>query len=324
MAAGDTLPGGAQDYVVWYIHPETFQIISPEDGSVEGAIPVWASETMPQVPTGVDFPEFAESTEDVLRAYLQYGPAFAEAQFAEQEEYLPRQAQLAQDLAAQYQPQQLALQLALTGEYLPQFAAIDQAIIEAERAGDLETVLELSSYLPQIREAAEDPTVTAIRSMLSGNISDQLSAGTQLTPRQSRVVEQNLRASEAARGIELGQGSANREAVAKALEGQELLNQRMAQAQSFLAQEAATQIDPFLAITGRPSTALATGTGQQAAGLALPTAAGQTPNSAAFLNTAAGVNSQQSQNAINNANYALAATQYQTALDMALANPTLS
>jgi len=282
---------------------------------------MWESQ-LPEVP-GIEFPDFSESTADVLQAYLEYGPQFAEAQFAEQAQYLPRQSQLAIDLARQFQPQQLALELGLQQRFGPQFAEANQNIIEQGRASDLEQILALSGQLPAIREAAESPEVTLMRQMLGQGLSSQLAAGTQLTPEQSRVVEQNLRASEAARGIQLGQGSANREAVAKAIEGQELLNQRQASAQSFLAQEAASQADPFLAIAGRPSTALAAGGAQQAGGLSQPTAAGVTPNSASFLNLAGNVNAQQSQNAATAATYGLATTQYQTALDLALADPYL-
>jgi len=304
-------------------HPKAGQVVQESDGFVEGAIPHPNTAPTPYYPEVPEFPDYSESTGEVLNAYLAYGPQFAAQQFEEQATYLPLQAQLAQQLAEVYQPQQLALQLGLTEEYLPQFAAIDQAIIEAERRGDFETVLELSAMLPDIRAAAESPEVTALRTALGTGLNEQLAMGTQLTPEQQRQVEQELRASEASRGIELGQGSANREAVAKAIEGQELLNQRQAQAQSFLAQEAAATADPFLAALGRPSTSLSTGAAQQAGGLALPTSAGQTPNSASFLNTAAGVNQQASNNALNAANYQFQTQQYQTALDYALANPSL-
>ena len=64
-----------QDYVVYYIHPETRQIIDPNQisGPVEGAEPVWASQLMPTV-GGLSMPSYGQTAGDVLSAYLQYGP----------------------------------------------------------------------------------------------------------------------------------------------------------------------------------------------------------------------------------------------------------
>jgi len=243
-------------------------------------------------------PSYQESTEDMLEAYLRYGPEFAEQQFAEQELYLPQQTELAIELQREYGPEQYDLMLEQMRQYLPQFAELDMAAAEKQRQQELQQVLEMSGMLPDIRAAAEDPAITAMRNMLIQQVSDELAMGMELSPDQARNVEQGQRASEIARGLGEGQGSANREAVAKAIEGLELQQQRQQAAGDLLSQEYAAQIDPFLAVLGRPATSLTSGQAAMSSGLNQPTQAGYTPASAEFLNMATNVYGQASSNAL--------------------------
>ena len=86
----------------------------------------------------------------------------------------------------------------------------------------------------------------------------ELESGETLTSEQRRSVEQASRTAEESQGI-VGQGSANRESVRKALEGRKIKGERQGAASAFLASEAETSYDPFMAIAGRPATAAAAG-----------------------------------------------------------------
>lgn len=176
--------------------------------------------------------------------------------------FAPQFAQLNLDLLQQFGPQFLQESLAQQQEFLPQFQQVQQEAVTREREADVADVTALSEQLQEIRALSQTPQTQEIQRLLSDQILAGLRAGTELTPEQSREVEQNVRASQIARGFGTGGGSASREAVQRSLAGLELQRQRQQQAQSFLAQEAATSADPFAAILGRPGTTSSQAQGQ--------------------------------------------------------------
>jgi len=273
---------------------------------------------------GAGVPSFGETTRQALQAQLEFAPRIAQQQFEEQTEYLPKQAQLALQLQRAYGPQQARVQLDQLREFLPQFQEVEEAGISRSREADLADALALAPQLRQIQEAGEDPRVTAIRGQLTGQIADELAAGTRLTPQQAREVEQGLRSSEISRGIGMGQGSANREAVAKALEGQRLLSERQDKAGGLLQLTAGTTPDPFVAALGRPATALGLGQQQFQSGLSQPTQTGQIPGFTGVLGPLSSLYGTQVSGAASAAGINQAATQNQNALLLALANPNLT
>lgn len=255
-----------------------------------------------------------ESTEDAIRAILKYSPFLAQQQYNQQAKFTPLQAQLAQDVAAQFLPQQYQLGLDLQAQYGPQYQQLAQEGITAARYADIADVQALAGTLPGIQDAAMDPETLALRNALISQVSADLAMGTQLTPEQARLVEQSQLSAEQAQGINSGQGTANRQAVAMAIEGQDLQTQRQNQAMNVLGQEYANDYDPFDAILGRPSSAPTQGQVSYQTGLPQPVTSGQPINGQNAATQGTQIGSQNAANAYNAAmaqsNAALAQQQY--------------
>jgi hypothetical protein len=206
----------------------------------------------------------------------------AEQMWQEQLKYMPQQAQLAYDLAAKYTPLQLALELENAQKFMPEFQKLQEQLRSSDRAADIQDALTQAKHLQTIRESAEAPEVTQMRKTLLGQVNDELAMGSKLTDEQARNTAQGFRSAEASRGLLSGTtgggtGSSAREAVSRALEGQNLQTQRQSKAQSVLGQEYAASPDPFLSILGRPSTATSAANAQYAAGMTDAELAGYSP-----------------------------------------------
>jgi len=203
--------------------------------------------------------DIGTSARELLSVINQLGPDLARTELGSLQELLPQQAQLGLDLQRQFLPQQFGLDLSLAQQFQPQFQQLAQGL----RSQDIEAQLaDLAQFTPQlsaIREASEGADVTAIRNALTQQILGDIQAGETLTPAQARSVEQSQRTAEIARGLGTGTGSANREAVQKALEGRRLGAERRGAASAFLAQESADRPSPFSVIQGAPLTATAAG-----------------------------------------------------------------
>lgn len=225
---------------------------------------------------GLQNPSATESMASILQAYLQYNP----------------------ELAAQA--------WGLAQRYMPQYAAMNRELTGLERASDIGDVARLTPQLRGIREAAERPEATAMRNLLFSQIGGDLALGGTLNPEQERDVVQGTRSAQMARGLGMGQGEANRESVTRALEGMRLLRERQGAASGLLAQEATQQIDPFMAVLGRPANATTL-------------AAQQTQQGSGQANV--GQMSQNYWNSVNNAN---TNTRYQAGLQVAMMNPYLT
>lgn len=246
------------------------QLIAPSGGYMgEVAFPDPSMMMIPQVSAPAPI-----RPEETLSAILKFAPYLGAQQMREMERYDPRRADLAMQLSGM-RPQQLEQELAIALQYMPQFQGLQQNLRTQDRASSVNDLLTLAPMLQDVRKASEDPATTALREQLMGMTSQQLAAGTQLSAPEARAAEQGFRSAEQARGLEGGSGSSAREAVTRALAGQNLQQQRMANAQSVLGQEYGAQINPTQAILGAPTTAQAGAQAQFGAGLQQPTLAGQ-------------------------------------------------
>ena len=186
---------------------------------------------------------FGPNFADIFSTYLKYGPQLAQQQWMEQQRYTPLQNQLGFDQYAQF---------------APQYQRTNQALRSADREASMYDVLRSAPMMQKIREASENPTVTAMRNRLLGGINEELAMGSKLTPEQSRQTNEALRSAQFARGTAGGTGGSAREAVARALEGQSLLEQRQAKASAVLGQEYAASPNAFNAVLGAPTSAYST------------------------------------------------------------------
>lgn len=212
---------------------------------------------------GYSAPSAGESTEDILAAYFKWNPELAQQYW---------------ELTRLYSPKYARLQWQMDKRLMPKYAEMNRNLTSAERQQDMSDVVALTPYMRDVRAESMSPEALAAEQMLWDQINAELSMGTELTQEQERDVVQAQRSAEAARGLQGGQGSANRESVESALEGQRLLAERQNKAMGMLGYEHSTTPDPYAAILGRPatSTSMASGqtgqTGNQAAG---QSAAGQ-------------------------------------------------
>lgn len=116
------------------------------------------------------------------------------------------------DSYKEYAPQLAAAQLAYEKEYAPQFIA---------------------RQLANQRQA--DPTYWAIRDALGAQVQNDLAQGNALSDAQARQVNQNIRASQAARGGNMyGASSAAQEVLGEFLAGEGLKTNRQNAASNFL------------------------------------------------------------------------------------------
>lgn len=206
----------------------------------------------------VSVPDTQQTMRDTLSALFDYSPKFAEQAWEQLKQYSGQQAQLNNDLTAQYVPQELSTELSILSQFLPRFQSLAQSGEASDREATLENIQSLTPLINEI-ERASDPEAAKMRNLLRNTVMGELEAGSQLTDAQKRQTEQALRSAEVARGVAGGQGSANREAVASALAGRELLNQRIQNAGQFLESNQAAQADPFDIALSIPASSLSYG-----------------------------------------------------------------
>lgn len=172
-----------------------------------------------------------------------------------------------------YRPELAAQQFALTAQYEPQYAALLRDLIAQERAADLTQVEAAMPQIAGIQEQMLRPELRNLRDILTGQVTGELQAGSQLTPEMTRDVTQGLRSAQMARGLGMGQAAANQESVRRALEGQKLLESRQAKALGLIQEGKQGVIDPFAAVLGRSSQTTGTAASQTATGQSEPSTA---------------------------------------------------
>jgi hypothetical protein len=93
-----------------------------------------------------------------------------------------------------------------------------------------------------------NPQMAALMDQLNGQASDELTAGSGLTPDEQRMMQQATRASWAARGLDGTNASASDEVLRQYALGQQLLRQRQQFAQGVVGQQQQVYQDPILAM----------------------------------------------------------------------------
>jgi hypothetical protein len=239
-------------------------------------------------------PNYSESTDEMLKALLQYNPQLVEQNWNAYSGYAPKEAALSYDLASQYIP--LYQELARKGR-------------TADRGADISDVLSLAPSLQGIRAASERPEMGQLRNTLFSQIMGELASGTKLAPEQDRMLNEEIRSAQMARGLSGGTGAANRESVRKALEGMNLQTQRQEKAKSLMSMEQSQAPDPFLTILGRPATAQQTGMAMYS-NPAQSAVAGSAPGADFYLNNFWNQTNAQQANDRYNMNLALAKNDY--------------
>ena len=192
---------------------------------------------------------YAQETADTLRTQLELAPQkyAAEAQFA------PKYQALQIDLLRQATPELLQL---YKEQIAPTMGEVEAAARSRSRAGDITDIARLG---PQAREAIRGaaPEQAQIADILARNATSGLLAGSQLTPEQQRMAQQQARMASSARGIAQSPNAAFQEALRSQMVGAGLQQQRQQQAMGALQAGQGVYGDVFQQVLGRPSQAFA-------------------------------------------------------------------
>jgi len=192
---------------------------------------------------------YAQETADTLRTQLELAPQkyAAEAQFA------PKYQALQLDLLRQATPELLKL---YKEQIAPTMGEVEAAARARSRAGDIADIAQLG---PQAREAIRGaaPEQAQIADILARNATSGLLSGSQLTPEQQRMAQQQARIASTARGMAQGPQPAFQEALRSQLMGAGLQQQRQQQAMGALQAGQGVYGDVFQQVLGRPSQAFA-------------------------------------------------------------------
>lgn len=128
----------------------------------------------------------------------------------------------------------------------------------AQRAADINDVATLG---PQATQAFQNANPQQMRLLdeINRQTLDQLGQGSSLDQDLLTNLRQQVRGSQAARGLGTGSGDAGLEAYSTAMAGNALRQQRLQNANQVAGLNQATTADPFQLILGRPATAFAAG-----------------------------------------------------------------
>lgn len=147
----------------------------------------------------------------------------------------------------------------------PRVSSIQREALTEQRAADIADVEALGGRAIEAMRAA-DPQMQALLRNIGGMADESFARAGQVTPQQRRQAEQQARAAYSARGRGTGEASV----AAEILGREDVLRQNRAEARQsagqYFAMLQATGADPFQAILGRPGTAYAGATQQQAFG----------------------------------------------------------
>lgn len=138
--------------------------------------------------------------------------------------------------------------LDIYGQALPQIQQLGQQ----SRAGEIADVAALGPAATAAFKAA-NPDQAALLDMLNKQAMNELAMGAELDPSLARQVQQSVRGAQAARGMGYGPADVYQETYASGLKAEQLRRARQQFAQQMVGINAATTVDPFMAILGRPS-----------------------------------------------------------------------
>ena len=136
-------------------------------------------------------------------------------------------------------------------DVLPRLNAAEVAGRRVGREGDIRDVEELGVRATDAFKAA-NPEQARLMEELNTQAMEDLEAGASLPPSLQRELEQQVRSSQAARGMGYGMVDVGQESLIKGLQAEQLQRRRQGFAQQVAGMNAATAQDPFMAILGRP------------------------------------------------------------------------
>jgi len=149
--------------------------------------------------------------------------------------------------------QQMAPQImSMMEQFQPRLAAMDRQTLQAQREADIGAMEKLG---PRALDAMRslDPDKTRLMDTLTQQAQEGVDAGGQLTSMEQRRFQQNVRGSQAARGMGMGPADALYESAELQLAGERRQQQRTGEGYRALGMRQGLMGDPFMQILGKPS-----------------------------------------------------------------------
>ena len=208
--------------------------------------------------SSVDVPaarSVATEGRDTLQAQIELAPD----QYAAQAKYQPLYAALNNETLQQqlFGPNGDGSGiLGMMQKAAPQIAASSSAANTAQRTADVGDVANLAPAAAAAFKAA-NPQEASLMDSLNQRAQAGLDAGGSLDPGMAAATQQAARSASAARGFGTGGSDASVEALFAGQQANALQQQRQQFAQSVVGQDQSTSVDPFQAILGRSSNAVA-------------------------------------------------------------------
>lgn len=163
--------------------------------------------------------------------------------------------ELASMLRNQYASGEQQDNVDLLSKFLPELQSLMARQTSGNRRTEMQDVVDLAPMVKAASDAGLGEDSVQLRDMLNKMAIGELGAGSQMDERMQRDLSNALRSSEVARGLS-GSGSANREAVGRAMGGHQLLRDRQNFAQGVIGMNQGINKDPFTAILGNPNSNL--------------------------------------------------------------------
>lgn len=168
-----------------------------------------------------------------LKAEGQYGNQFNQLDLERLQRFAPQYAALMTQIQRDSAPGQADWQLEFQDKYGQKFAESDAAALKQQRELDIQMMESLGPRMKKAMDAA-DPTATAMRELLGGQITGELGMGANLDPSLAREVAQSVRRGQQARGMTAGNSPVAEEAMFTGLQANQLRRERQGQAFSYL------------------------------------------------------------------------------------------
>ena len=188
--------------------------------------------------------DYRNETRENLEAQIDLMPRL----FGAEKEWGQRFAQNKMDIHKQMAPQIMGMMEQLQ----PRLAAMDRQTLQAQREADIGAMEQLG---PRAMAAMRgiDPSKTELMDSLTEQAQQGVDAGGQLTSMEQRRFQQNVRGSQAARGMGMGPSDALYESAELQLAGERRQQQRTGEGYRAIGMRQGMMGDPFMQILGKPS-----------------------------------------------------------------------
>lgn len=215
-------------------------------------------------PDAVQRDMYQEGT-DSLQAQVDLAPAVLEAEKATQPEYAKLQRAQIRDFLLGTGAEDRGFLDLYQNEVAPVTSSLDRSATRAQREADVADVGDLGAQAVDAFRSA-NPEQKALMDAINADVLGELNMGYDLSPEQSRLVQESVRGGQADRGMGFGPADVYEEALRTSEYGVSQKQRRLQNAMQTASLNQVTTADPFQLVTGRASGAGGMGLANMALG----------------------------------------------------------